>query len=160
MMKSNNAKEIKAGDWFAIGQLFSEPYCYDDPKSGTPSAENFGLNIGLQSLAALDVASQFVLHGRPFEKTPSPYNASEIVGFLKEVFGLHGKPRVGILLSRSVWQSSAEMLLDDHVGERADCLRKLEIEFGPMNILEKDKVAAWLAKQGIRLEFDENKLQM
>jgi len=151
-------KEIKAGDWFAIGQMFLGPYCYDDPKSGTPSAQKFGVNVGIQNLAAIDVASQYVLHERPVEKTPSPFTAAEIVTFLKEVFERHGKPRVGVLLSRSIWQSSAEMLLDDQVGERADCLRKLDIEFGPMDNRDKDKVVAWLGKHGIRVEFDEDRL--
>jgi hypothetical protein len=151
---------MKAGDSFALGQLFVGPYYYDDPKSGTPCATKFGVNVGVQALAALDVASQYALHGRPVEKTPSPFTADEILTFLREVFDRHGLPSVGVLLSSSVWQSSAEMLLDDEVSQRAARLPDMDIEIGPMDAREKDKVVASLRQLGLRVEFDEDRLSL
>src|ERR1700722_4850853 len=150
-MSSKTSDEMKAGDWFALGQIFSGPFYYDDPKSGTPSATKFGVNVGIQILAAMDVASQYMLHGRPIEKTPSPFTADEILTFLHEVFEKHGLPRVGILLSSSVWQSSTEMLLDDQVGQRATVLRDMEIEIDPMDTREKEKIMASLKRRGLRV---------
>jgi hypothetical protein len=157
-MPSSTPKEIQIGDWFALGQLFYGPFHFDDPKSGTPCAQKFGVNIGVQVLAAMDVVSQYALHGRPVEKTPSPFTAAEILAFLREVFDRHGLPRVGVLLSQSAWQSSAEMLLDDQVAQRAGFLRELDIDFGPMDIREKDKIVASLRELGLRVEFDEDRM--
>jgi len=150
--------QMKPGDWFALGQTFVGPYQYDDPKSGTPCATKFGVNVGVQALFAMDVASQYALHGRPIEKTPSPFTADEILTFLHEIFDKHGLPRVGLLLSSSVWQSSAEMLLDDQVCERAAWLRDRDIDIGPMDTREKDKVVAAVGKLGLRVAFDEESL--
>jgi hypothetical protein len=157
-MRSNASKEIKSGDWFALGQVFSGPFYYDDPKSGTPCATKFGANVGVQMLAAMDVASQYMLHSRPVEKTPSPFTANEILSFLQEVFEKHGIPHIGVLLSKSVWQSSTEMLLDDEVGPRATFLRDMDIEIGPMHAGEKEKAVASLSQLGIKVTFDSESL--
>ena len=146
---------MKSGDWFALGQLFCGPYYYDDPKSGTPCATKFGVNVGVQALAAIDLVTQYALYTRPVEKTPSPYTAEEILTFLREVFEKHGLPRVGVLISKSVWQSSAEMLLDDQVSQRAAKLIDMDIEIGPMDAREKDRVVASLRQLGLRVEYDE-----
>ena len=106
----------------------------------------------------MDVVSQHGLHVRLVEKTPSPFTAEEILTFLREVFDKHGLPRIGVLISKSVWQSSNEMLLDDEVSERAEILQKMEIEIAPMDTREKDKVVVSLKQLGLRVEFDEEKL--
>ncbi len=157
-MSSNTPTQMKAGDWFAVGQLFVGPHYYDDPKSGTPCATKFGVNVGIQELVAMDAVSLFVLHQRPVEKTPSPFTADELLTFLREVFEKHGLPRIGIWLLSSVWQSSTEMLLDDQVSQRATILRDMDIEIGPVDAWEKDKVAASLRQLGLRVEFDEDRL--
>lgn len=157
-MTSNASDQIKVGDWFAVGQIFMGPYCFDDPKSGTPSAVEFGVNMGVQALAAMDAVSQSPLHGRPFEKTPSPFTALEIMAFLHEVFERHGLPRIGVLISSSVWKSSHEMLLDDTISQRAAMLADFEIEIGPMDVTEKEKITLSLKQIGLKTEFDDDNL--
>lgn len=109
-------------------------------------------------LAAIDYVSDRVLHVRPVEKTPSPLTAADILQFLDEAFEREGKPTLGILLSKSVWQSSTEMQLDDHVVPRGRILSDLDLEMGPMDECEKEKVVASLHEIGLRVEFDEDRL--
>ena len=153
-MHSKATEEIKPGDWFALGQIFGGPFYYDDPKSGTACATKSGVNVGVHILAAMDVASKYMLHSRPIEKTPSPFTANEILTFLRDVFEKHGMPRIGVLLSNSVWQSSTEMLIDDQVSQRAAVLRDMDIEIGPMHAAEKDKVIAAIKQLDLKITFD------
>jgi len=157
-MSSGEPKQIRQGDWYTVRQIFGGPFWFDDPKSGTPCAQKFGVNVGVQVLTAMDAAGQSILHARPVQKTPSPFTAAEVLGFLGEVFEQHGLPRVGVLVSKSVWQSSTEMTLDDQLAERAEFLRKLSIDLDPMDTREKDRLCAALGKLGLRVAFSEDKL--
>ncbi len=136
------------------------PFCFEDPKSGEPSAVKYGVSIGVQALAAADVVSQDVLHGRPIPKTPAPLTAEEVLSFLREVFERHGLPRVGVLLARSVWMSSAEMMLEVDLAQRAEFLRQLDINIGPMERCQKATLAASLGQLALRVEFDEDRLKL
>jgi len=156
-MSSRAKTEIKPGDWFAMGQNFG-PYHFKNPHGVTPSAKKFGTDVGVQILVAMDVGSICLLYAQPMEKTPSPFTAAEVLSFLRTVFERHGVPRLGVLLSPSVWQSSHEMMTDDTIGKRALFLKEMEIDLGPMDVCEKDKIVASLKERGLRVEFDEGRL--
>jgi len=145
-------------DWFALGQIFMGPFYFDDPNSGDPLAVRYGVNIGVQALAASDVVSQYILHARPIAKAPSPLTAQEMLTFLNEVFEKHGLPRIGIFLGPSIWMSSEEMLLDDVLAQRGDLLRRLDIDIGPMQNRDKDMFVASMTEHGLKVEFDEDNL--
>lgn len=151
-------KVIQSKDWYAIGNIFVNPFYFDDPLSGTPSAKKFGVNIGIQVLTAMDVGASFALHARPVEKTPNFYTAEEILNFLKEVFSLHGKPRIGVVVSHSVWQSSQEMLLDPDTNDRGEFLKNLDVDIPPMPEVEKEKLSRAISQLGLRIEFDGDKI--
>lgn len=157
-MKSNRPNQIRVRDWFALGQIFTAPFYFDDPHSGDPLAVKYGVNIGVQALAASDVVSQYMLHARPIAKTPSALTAQEILTFLNEVFEKHGLPRIGIFLGPSIWMSSAEMLLDDVLAKRGELLRTLDIEIGPMQNRDKETFVASMTERGLKVEFDEDNL--
>lgn len=157
-MTSNQPNQIQVRDWYALSQGFIGPFCFDDPDSGEPSAVKYGVNLGVQALMAKDLASDYILHGRPLPKTPGSLTADDVLVFLREVFDRHGLPRPGVFLGSSVWTSSQEMLLDDELAQRAEILRRLDIDIAPMERRHKDAVVASLGKLGLRVEFDEDKL--
>jgi len=158
MASSSPDRGLQPGEWFAIGQVFCGPFCFDDPHSGTPSAKKYGVNVGVQSLAAMDVAAQRALHARPVPKTPSPFTATEVLEFIGEVFQKHGNPTKGILISKSVWQSSNEMLVEDVIAERAKALEQLDIQIDPMPQKDKDEIRRHLVELGFQVLFDESDL--
>jgi len=156
---SKASSQIQVGDWFALSQGFMGPFCFDDPHGGEPSAVKYGVSIGVQALAAADMVSHHLLHGRPIPRMPGPLTAQEILSFLREVFDRHGLPRVGVLLAPSVWMSSAEMLLDDDLAQRAEFLRRLDIQIGPMERRHKETITVSLGHLGLRTEFEEDRLR-
>lgn len=149
---------VKPGDWFVIGQILQGPFWFDDPHSGTPCATKFGVNVGVQALAVIDIANQRQLHARPVQKTPSPFTASEVLEFIGEVLQKHGHPKKGILISKSVWQSSNEMLMEDGIEERARILEQLDIQIDPMAQKDKDEIAVRLTQLRLQVLFDEANL--
>jgi hypothetical protein len=70
---------------------------------------------------------------------------------------MHGKPNRGVLISKSVWQSSHEMLLDDDTSARGELLKQLDINIGPMDAAEKDKLAQAVKALALQVEFDDEK---
>jgi hypothetical protein len=141
-------------DWYALGQVFPQPYCFDNPKGSDTSAKKYGVSIGIQVLSAVDAVDGFYYHAKPLSRAPGALTAQEVLSFLNEVFSRHGKPRLGVIVGHSVWMSSHEMLLDDDIAERAQILKELDVEIGPMQQSEKDEIRTSLTRQGLRVEFD------
>jgi len=146
---------MRTKDWYAVLQMFG-PYYFDDPKSGTPTAQNFGVNIGVQTLVAVDYHSEYGLHVKAFAKTPGFLTASEVVCFIVEVLEKHGPPRKGVVIGESVWKSSEEMVLNEETRSRGEWLRNMEIEIPPMPRAEMDSIRTRLAAIGLKAVFDES----
>jgi hypothetical protein len=153
-MDKTSPREIRARDWFAVGQIFG-PYYFDNPKSSDPCAQNFGVSVGIQTLAAMDVATQKILQVEALPRVPGALMADELLRFLKKIFDKQGKPKIGVLFSGSVWMSSQEMLFDPNVAARAEYLQKVDIQLGPMADGEKSKLVENLTIRKMRVVFDE-----
>jgi len=144
------------GEWLALGQIFTDPFWFEQPVGGDPSYTSQGASFGVQVLVAIDAGTQKFLHASPIPKTPSPFTAEEIINFLNAAFDkVGGKPRTGILISSSVWQSSQEMLLDEQSDERGQILQKMEIEIAPMHQKEKDVLVEALRRLELDVAFED-----
>lgn len=144
------------GDWIALGQIFTDPFWFDQPIGGDPSYTSQGAGMGIQVLAAMDAGTQKFLHAAPIPKTPSYFTANEIIAFLQATFArTGGKPRNGILLSPSVWQSSQEMLLNEETGTRAEMLQSMDVEIAPMPQAEKDRIVELLRTLNLDVAFED-----
>ncbi len=78
------------------------------------------------------------------------------MNFLNATFArVGGMPRIGILLSPSVWQSSQEMLLDEQTDQRGEILQKMEIEIAPMLQKEKDLIVESLRRLKLVVAFED-----
>jgi|GEM_PF-2567861 len=149
---SNSAE----GDWLALGQIFTDPFWFEQPTGGDPSYTSKGASLGVQILAAMDAGTQKFLHASPIPKTPAPFTAEEIMNFLNATFDrVGGLPRIGILLSPSVWKSSQEMLLDEQTDQRGEILQKMEIEIAPMLQKEKDLIVESLRRLKLVVAFED-----
>jgi len=78
------------------------------------------------------------------------------MNFLNATFDrVGGLPRIGILLSPSVWKSSQEMLLDEQTDQRGEILQKMEIEIAPMLQKEKDLIVESLRRLKLVVAFED-----
>jgi hypothetical protein len=141
---------MKPGDWFVLGQTFIR-FRYEAPDGSSAD--------GCHVLSCQDAASQFILGSAPIKKLPGAITAAEALDFLRAIFAKHGLPRRGIVLSKSLWQSGQEMVLDDDTGERGGLLEELGEELGPMPEEEMQAIAADLkARYGLRTRHDADQL--
>lgn len=88
------------------------------------------------------------------EKIPSPFTALEIMEFLQPVFQNHGLPRVGIVISKSVWLSSHEITRDPDLRPQSKPLRDYGIKFTAMAESEKFDLSNTISALGLKADFD------
>lgn len=99
---------LTGGDLFECDDMsLNQPYWYEWPYGGDPLSDMFGVRLGRQMLACIDVASArwigFDLVGR----VRDAYRAEDIVRFLGNIVALNGLPRHGFRLERGIWKSKA-----------------------------------------------------
>ena len=143
--KGRNPKTgVWVRDWYALGCVFAQDHVMYEGEA------LFGIRI----LACSDVASQYMMHFIMLPRQPDAVRAEDIIKCFGECISKHGPPRMGVIVSHSVWQSSAEMLLDEDTAPQGEFLKDHEIEFGPMAYEEKQAVENWAREQGFHCEFN------
>jgi len=156
---SNPPTKVRVGDWFAVGQVFSKPYWFDNPHGSDNCAKKYGVSVGVQVLSVMDVASAYVLTAEPLARTPSALNAEDVLGIMLRVMEKQGMPRVGWVVSESAWQSSFDLLASDETGDRGKYLFELDIKFGPMAEADKQKIRSRVSAIGLKCAFGQNEFE-
>lgn len=138
---------ISARDWYALGCAFAPPL-----------KDKGRVIIGARTILCTDVASFFTMDYAIMARPPDPTMAGDLIPILERLFAKYGKPKVGVLISPSVWASSASILADEDIKDRSEVLAQNQLSFEEMSLSEKELISKWLLAQGMRCEFDESKV--
>ncbi len=152
-----NIADCQTRDWYCLGQFFADrPFYFDNPAGNDPTAMNYGVSLGIQHLALIDYASRFVLNAAPIEKTPGYLTATEVLEFLELSVAKHGRvwPKIGLMISPSVWRASDDLRDDPEIGQRIAHLHALDIHLPKMPQVEADAIESALVKMGLKVEWE------
>lgn len=131
-------------DWHAMGTIFMEAHIIHEGRIIT----------GMRGLTMMDMASHFNMHWKLVERPPDAATANDVITLLDETFSKYQQPKMGVVISNSVWYSSFELLADEDTAPRGKALKDMEIDFGPMSWDDKKKISDWVTAKGIRCEFN------
>jgi hypothetical protein len=133
--------------WFAIGGLFAP---YQLPAAdGKPAA-------GCQTIAIMDVESQYFMEHWSAPRPPAAFSAAEIIAFVDRVFAKHGKPKIGLLISPSAWRSTHALFDDVATRERVAGVWEFGMTWPEMDAGERSKISSHLQALGLSLAWDED----
>ena len=135
-------------DWYAMGCTFFDQPVHKDGE----------LLLGVRSLATIDLASYYIMHATHQAKSASPVTSQEIIDHFTALFAKHRPPRIGIVISHSVWVSSQTFFTDPDLISRSDVIEDLELSFSEMDDTDKLRILDWASGLEIRCEFDGNKV--
>jgi hypothetical protein len=136
-------------DWYVCGSMFY------------PGGVQAGADIiyGVRTLAVMDFATQYIMAHKVIADAPRPVTAPELIGLFQDAFQHAGRnPRIGIIVSCSVWYSSDQLAQDPDTADRGEFFVENDISFAAMSDSEKSKLSAWGKGLGIRVLFDANEM--
>jgi hypothetical protein len=131
-------------DWYALGCNFAPMRVMHE---GT-------VLFGFRILICTDMASRYMMHTHFLLGVPDAVRVADLIQCFADVNSKYGPPRVGVVISHSVWYSSAEMIFDEDTAPQGEFLRNNEIEFGPMSHIDKIGIQSWASGLGIHCEFN------
>lgn len=118
-----------------------------------------GAPVGCQTLAILDVESQYILDNWIAEHKPTAFTADEIIGFITKVFTKYGQPSEGLLISDSAWRSSQALYDDEITHDRVAEAVSWGLSWPEMQESERLKVDLHIQSLGISLAWDGDDIQ-
>lgn len=96
------------GDLFECDDMsLNQPFWYEWPYGGDPLSDRFGVRLGRQMLACIDVARFKWLGFDLVGRVRDAYRAEDVVRFLGRIGSTHGLPRLGFRLERGAWAARA-----------------------------------------------------
>jgi len=134
---------VAVHDWYAVGSAFLPPV-----------QDKGNLILAARNLICTDMASFFTMDFEVLPRHGASTTAADLVPLLTRVFKQFGRPHVGVVLSHSVWVSSAVMATDPDLKDRGEVLAHCGVSFPEMSLAEKDRIFKWIVAQGLKCEFD------
>ncbi len=133
--------------WFCLGEFFGPPYVVTLPDGSAC--------MGCQVMVAMDVESQYILGQWVAPRSPGPISADEVSRFLNTVFSKHGKPKDGVLISCSVWESVDALYFDPVTRERVEDVFRAGIGWPAMAAAERSRIESCVRNLGISIAWSE-----
>lgn len=149
-MADGTRRTIEPGDWWVMDDMsVNFPFWFASPFSDSKLAQKHGVDLGRQTLCAMDVASGKWLGCELIGRPRDAYRAEDVLRFCRKLFTEYGLPRRGLRLERGVWKSkriTGYEVTDSGPAER-------EEDRPDMAEDDRQRVVGGLQALGIELQF-------
>jgi hypothetical protein len=143
-------RTIEPGDWWVFDDMsVNFPFWFASPFGTSKLAQRHQVDLGRQTLCAMDVASGKWLGVEVVGRPRDAYRAEDILRFCRKLFTDYGLPRRGLRLERGVWKS--KRITGYEVTETQAV--ELQEERAGMAEEEQQRVTGGLQALGLELQY-------